>query len=359
MMSYDFEKKKYSEEELFDICRNEELSSTDWFIISQYQKLSENFIREFSNKVDWNWISRYQKLSEDFIKEFQDKVNWFNISWYQELSENFIREFQDKVNWGEISERQELSKDFIEEFKDKIDFDSLKLNEKIKNSNALAKPKKGFNIKGFQQTNEESSSNVVSEKPNLREGITANANEYHNKLSKFIAAKVDKSVNFFSKRGLAVNKDVLTFIYEFGYSQGMSEESYEVLRSTFRAGYCYYFAHMLKLAFGRGECCIAAPFGHMVWVDDDDKIPYDVEGVYDGEAVYFIPEFYLGKDIEDFMHVPGKNGCNTAAENMEIIYNYCENNNCYDQKKIDWCLEMLGLPKNWKSKTQQKDMGLF
>ena len=33
----------------------------------------------------------YQKLSEEFIKKFQDKVDWNNISARQELSEEFIR----------------------------------------------------------------------------------------------------------------------------------------------------------------------------------------------------------------------------------------------------------------------------
>ena len=45
-----------------------------------YQKLSEEFIKEFQNKVDWSNISMYQKLSEEFIKEFKleiDRDNWF------------------------------------------------------------------------------------------------------------------------------------------------------------------------------------------------------------------------------------------------------------------------------------------
>lgn len=32
------------------------------------------------------------------IDEFKDIVNWYNISEYQKLSEDFIREFKDKVN---------------------------------------------------------------------------------------------------------------------------------------------------------------------------------------------------------------------------------------------------------------------
>ena len=36
--------------------------------ISIYQTLSENFIRDFQDKVNWEWISSQQKLSENFIR---------------------------------------------------------------------------------------------------------------------------------------------------------------------------------------------------------------------------------------------------------------------------------------------------
>ena len=42
--------------------------------MSSEQKLSEDFIREFQDKVDWNKVSMYQKLSDDFIIEFQDRL---------------------------------------------------------------------------------------------------------------------------------------------------------------------------------------------------------------------------------------------------------------------------------------------
>ena len=91
-----------------------------WGQISGYQKLPEDFIREFQDKINWNIISEYQTLSEDFIREFQDKVNWDIISVSQNLSEDFIREFKDKVNWRWISAYQILSEDFIREFKNKV-----------------------------------------------------------------------------------------------------------------------------------------------------------------------------------------------------------------------------------------------
>lgn len=81
------------------------------------------------------------------------------------------------------------------------------------------------------------------------------------------------------------DEQVLQFVYDFRTMQ-KSEAAEDAIYTQFESGYCYYFAHMLKLAFKRGEVCWAAPYGHMVWVDDDG-IPYDISGV------------------KDFRHVPG------------------------------------------------------
>ena len=102
----------------------------DWGLISKHQHLSEDFIREFKDKVDWLLIAEYQHLSEDFIREFKNKVNWELISTYQHLSEDFIREFKDLVNWGLISKHQHLSKDFIREFNLSISEDNWLYKDK-------------------------------------------------------------------------------------------------------------------------------------------------------------------------------------------------------------------------------------
>ena len=94
-----------------------------WNLISIYQHLSEDFIREFKDRVDWDGISANQHLSEDFIREFANNVAWECISECQHLSENFIREFKDRVCWYNISTYQRLSEDFIREFKDRVDWD--------------------------------------------------------------------------------------------------------------------------------------------------------------------------------------------------------------------------------------------
>ena len=92
-----------------------QLTPNDWILISK-KNLSEDFIREFKDKVFWYFISKYQTLTEDFIREFKHKVYWSCISRFQTLSEDFIREFQHKVVWVWISRYQTLSEDFIREF---------------------------------------------------------------------------------------------------------------------------------------------------------------------------------------------------------------------------------------------------
>ena len=44
-------------------------------------------------------------------------IYWWNIPYEQKLSEDFIREFQNKVDWWNVYHHQYLSKEFIEEFK--------------------------------------------------------------------------------------------------------------------------------------------------------------------------------------------------------------------------------------------------
>ena len=74
----------------------------NWMSLSKYEGLTEDFIREFADKVNWETISLWQTLSEDFIKEYKDKVNWNYISYHQKLSKPFIRVFSDRVDWNSL-----------------------------------------------------------------------------------------------------------------------------------------------------------------------------------------------------------------------------------------------------------------
>ena len=89
-------------------------------------------IKDIKNKIEWekyynpnfNWhsVQLYSKniLSEDFIREFKDKVDWWYISKYQTLSEDFILEFREKIHWELLlneNKKCNLSKSFKETWK--------------------------------------------------------------------------------------------------------------------------------------------------------------------------------------------------------------------------------------------------
>jgi hypothetical protein len=117
---YLLSEEKLQEYEIEYLIRNFKLSYTHWLYISQNQKLSEDFIEKYKDKVVWINVSINQILSEEFIEEFKNKVDWYFISLYQELSEEFIEKHSNLVSWNCIFECQILSEEFIEKYEDKV-----------------------------------------------------------------------------------------------------------------------------------------------------------------------------------------------------------------------------------------------
>jgi hypothetical protein len=129
--------KKYTLSEKFVLKYSHVLN---WRLLWIHQRFPESFIRTSfeNNKKEYSdVISTYQVLSENFIREFKDYVNWVNISYDQVLSESFIREFKDMVSWAGISERQILSESFIREFKHKVFWGYISHNQKFEDEFVL------------------------------------------------------------------------------------------------------------------------------------------------------------------------------------------------------------------------------
>lgn len=120
------------------------------------------------------------------------------------------------------------------------------------------------------------------------------------------------------------SKDVLTFIENFlGHQNALCAEN--ILKDQFNAGYCYYFALMLKAAFNRGEICWCAPYGHICWVDDD-KTPYDIYGICTSDCEHYIPISFLGDALQDFLHTD-KSFCASKEDIQNIIDRYLKSVN--------------------------------
>lgn len=130
-------------------------------------------------------------------------------------------------------------------------------------------------------------------------------------------------------------QEVLQFIIDLTCQAAVTGLGAEVIRSTFRAGYCWHFAQLLKATFRRGQACWTAPYGHFVWMDDNG-VPYDVEGVHTGECEYYIPESYLGEHVHDFLHIPGDGAPPATKEQVLAIIRRYEDDNGLPRKEIQF-----------------------
>lgn len=139
----------------------------------------------------------------------------------------------------------------------------------------------------------------------LHNYIRTQGNDYGNQVIALKAKRRDEFIASWKKFENDADDKVLGFIYDFVWHSACSVEEYDLIRAMFMCGYCYYFAHMLKTAFSRGQVCWCAPFGHFVWVDENN-VPYDIEGVSTAEAEHYIPEEFISEGLDDFKHVPGK-----------------------------------------------------
>ncbi len=174
--------------------------------------MSENFIREFKDKVDWDFISQYQRLSENFIREFQYYVNWNNISKYQILSENFIREFQDQVNWIFISKYQKLSSNFIKKF-----------NLYISKNNWLYKDRK-YKMRQIKDCGlyEIDGDYVIAYKSTRKNGLSVYSNQYKYQMGETYHSSCDCNIDAQNSFGLS------TWTKEEALDYHLSGELYKV-----------------------------------------------------------------------------------------------------------------------------------
>ena len=65
----------------------------DWYYLMEHNLENIKYKLRHSDKPDWLQISQ-MSLTENFIREFQDKVNWTCISNHLPLNEEFTRASQ-------------------------------------------------------------------------------------------------------------------------------------------------------------------------------------------------------------------------------------------------------------------------
>lgn len=73
-----------------------------WPLVSQFQQLSEAFMRKYYKFIDWRRVSAYQTLSVEFMRDFSDRISWLEVTKNQDMTYEFMLEYFYEIEWCEI-----------------------------------------------------------------------------------------------------------------------------------------------------------------------------------------------------------------------------------------------------------------
>lgn len=116
--TYDVENNKSLEELV--INNNLDIICKDNIIFSKFKHL-----------VDWGNIFRIKKFDMETLIILEEYLNWFHVSIYQDLTENFIYKYKSRLHWDKIIKHQKLSLSFVLEHKSCIDFIAMSYNKNL------------------------------------------------------------------------------------------------------------------------------------------------------------------------------------------------------------------------------------
>jgi hypothetical protein len=78
------------------------ISTRQWFLTSRYTPLTEEFIREFADKLDWAEISRKYEFCDNFLIEFKNHILWDTFLIYRPVGFSILKEVILKTKFRSI-----------------------------------------------------------------------------------------------------------------------------------------------------------------------------------------------------------------------------------------------------------------
>ena len=105
------------------------LSQLQWIKYSSIpNKIPEDIIEQYLNKVRFTTICKVYNLSFGFIDKYQDKINWQILSSNENIiwNEEYLSKYIDKITFETV--KFLLPEDFIIKYKDRLPFRGLNLN---------------------------------------------------------------------------------------------------------------------------------------------------------------------------------------------------------------------------------------
>jgi len=119
----------FTNDTIINFINNAFIDDDFWKIVSKYQVLSNDFIRNYDSKLDWSFISLYQNIDIDLITDYTHLINWSNLPLNVYTSTLFnnttIKLFADFPIWNNIGCIRSLSNDTLEYYFDKLETDAI------------------------------------------------------------------------------------------------------------------------------------------------------------------------------------------------------------------------------------------
>lgn len=98
----------------------------DWTAVSYMQPMTEKFMEKYKNRINYNVLFSRHDISETFIENNKHLLNWTIISRYQSpLSNEFLLKHQDLICWKTASRFVDFTEKQIEMYKHKFDWENI------------------------------------------------------------------------------------------------------------------------------------------------------------------------------------------------------------------------------------------
>ena len=119
-----------------------------WESISQYPKLSLEFVIEFNKYINWEAFVSSRRLSYDDIEILSPYIDWNIISKLHGMDERFLEQVKDKINWDIMSNRRHILDDeqFVIKYQNYINWEILMTNYDDTCYNFIRRYKKKLDI---------------------------------------------------------------------------------------------------------------------------------------------------------------------------------------------------------------------
>jgi hypothetical protein len=125
-----FKHHKLNESEIRELVSKREISYSDLDALALMQKLSEDFMEDYKDRLSWTILSINQEMSINFINKFVDYLDFTYLPFYQkDIPVGMLENRQ--VGWEKMSRDFPLSEDFIMTYLKFLDKNLLKKNKNI------------------------------------------------------------------------------------------------------------------------------------------------------------------------------------------------------------------------------------